>query len=84
MQYEKIYVGMFLYVDSDGNQKPVGLEWTDGTRYPISRVVDKRAAPPAHVGSAPTVRYTVLVQGREKLVYYEKAFNKWFVEVQTN
>ena len=81
MRYEKIYVGMILYVDTDGNVKPVELEWTNGNRYTISKVIDKRAAPPAHVGSAATVRYTVLIQGQEKVVYYEKAFNKWFVEV---
>ncbi|MCI9406841.1 MAG: hypothetical protein HFK06_00610 [Clostridia bacterium] len=82
MQYEKIYVGMLLHVDPDGNMKPVELEWTDGTRYPISRVIDKRSAPPAHVGSAPTIRYTVLIQGRERVVYYEKFSNRWFVEKQ--
>lgn len=80
MQYEKVYVGMILHIDSDGNMKPVELEWTDGARYTISKVIDKRAAPPARVGSAPTVRYTVLIQGREKVVYYEKPFNRWFVE----
>lgn len=80
MQYEKVYVGMLLHVDADGNMKPVELEWVDGSRYPISRVIDKRSAPPAHVGSAPTIRYTVLVQGREKVIYHEKDLNKWFVE----
>ena len=80
MQYEKIYVGMFLYVDPDGNEKPVALEWTDGERYPISRVIDKRAAPPAHVGSSYTVRYAVLMQGREKVIYHETFSNQWFIE----
>ena len=73
---------MFLHVDQEGNMKPVALEWTDGTRYPISRVIDKRNAPPAHVGSAPTVRYAVLVQGREKVIYHEKFSNQWFIEKQ--
>ncbi len=82
MQYEKVYVGMLLHVDTDGNMKPVVLEWVDGSRYPISRVIDKRSAPPAHVGSAPTIRYTVLIQGRERVVYYEKFSNRWFVEKQ--
>ena len=80
MQYQKVYVGMILHTDTDGNTRPVELEWTDGTRYSISRVTDKRFAPPEHVGSSPTVRYTVLIQGREKVLYYEKFSNKWFVE----
>lgn len=82
MQYEKVYVGMVLFVDTDGNSKPVALEWTDGARYSISKVIDRRIAPPSHVGSSPTVRYTVLMQGHQKVVYYEKFYNKWFVEKQ--
>ena len=82
MQYKKVYVGMTLHTDTDGNSKPVELEWTNGARYSISKVIDKRFAPPAHVGSSPTVRYTVLIYGREKVLYYEKFSNKWFVEKQ--
>ena len=82
MSYEKVYVGMVLYTDIDGNTKPIELEWTNGTKYTISKVIDRRIAPPAHVGSSPTVRYTVLVQGREKVIYYEKFSKRWFVEKQ--
>ena len=82
MQYEKVYVGMFLYTDTDGNVKPVELEWTNGARYSISKVIDRCIAPPKHVGSSPTVRYTVLVEGHKKLVYYEKFSKRWFVEKQ--
>ena len=84
MQYEKIYVGMILYVTPDGMMKPVELEWTNGERFTISKVIDKKAAPPRHVGSAPTVRYTVLIQGRERELYFEQFFNKWFVEKMVN
>ena len=80
MHYEKVYVGMFLYISPDGITKPAELEWQDGVRYSISKVIDRRIAPPAHVGSSPTVRYTVLIQGREKVVYYEKFSKRWFVE----
>ena len=73
---------MFLYTDADGITKPVELEWTNGVRYSISKVIERRIAPPEHVGSSPTVRYTVLVQGREKQVYFEKFSKRWFVEKQ--
>lgn len=82
MQYEKIYVGMVLFVDTEGNSKPVALEWTNGNRYEISKVLDRRYAPPKYVGASPTLRYTVLIQGREKVIYFEKFRNKWFVEKQ--
>ena len=82
MQYKKVYVAITSYTDVDGISKPVELEWTNGARYSISKVIDKRIAPPVHVGSSPTVRYTVLIQGHEKVLYYEKFSNKWFVEKQ--
>ena len=82
MQYEKVYVGMMLYTDIDGNTRPVELEWINGARYSISKILDRRIAPPKHVGSSPTVRYTILVQGHEKVIYYEKFTKKWFVEKQ--
>ena len=82
MQYEKVSVGMLLYMSPEGYVKPAELEWTNGARYSISKVLDKRITPPAHVGSSPTVRYTVLIQGREKVLYYEKFSKRWFVEKQ--
>lgn len=82
MAYIKVYVAMVLYTDTDGNSKPVELEWADGTRFKITKVLDKRFAPPEYVGSSPAVRYCVLINGRQKLVYYEKFSNKWFVEKQ--
>ena len=82
MQYEKVYIGMLLYTDADGNTKPVELEWINGTKYPISKVIERKIATPNHVGSSPTVRYTVLVKGHEKILYYEKFSKRWFVEKQ--
>lgn len=82
MQFIKVYVGMSLYVDPDGNMKPIALEWTNGARYRISKVLDKRTAPPANVGGILTERYAVIIQGQEKVLYYEKANNRWFVEKQ--
>jgi len=80
--YEKIYVSMVLHVDADGKMKPVEIEWINGTRYPITKILDQRNAPPKHVGSGLTVRYKILVQGRERELYYEKYPNRWFLEKQ--
>ena len=82
MQYIKVYVGIMTFTDADGISKPVELVWPNGAKYSISKVIDKRTAPPAHVGSSMTVRYTVQIQGRERFIYYEKFSNKWFVEKQ--
>lgn len=80
MQYEKVYVGMILHVDADGVTKPLEIEWESGARFSITKILNVQKAPPRHVGSLPTVRYKVLVQGREKELYFEKSENKWFVE----
>ena len=79
-EYEKIYVGMILHIDTDGNMKPVAIEWVDGVQYSISKITDKRQAPLRHVGSMPTVRYTVQVQGRTRELYRESFSGRWFVE----
>ncbi|MDE5722182.1 MAG: hypothetical protein K2I30_05540 [Clostridia bacterium] len=80
LEYEKIYVGMILHIDTDGNMKPVAIEWVNGEQYEITKITDKRQAPPRHVGSTPTVRYTVQVQGRVRELYRESFSGRWFIE----
>ena len=79
-EFKKIYVGMLLHVDTDGNMKPAAVEWVNGEQFPISKITDVRQAPPRHVGSMPTVRYTVQVQGRTRELYHETFSRRWFVE----
>lgn len=81
--YEKIYVAVILYNDTDGKTSPVEIEWVNGVRYPISKILEKRDAPPRHVGSSYTIRYKILVQGRERELYHEKWANRWFLEKLT-
>lgn len=80
MPYEKVYVTVLIKVDRDGYSKPVEIEWQDGRSYYITKIIDKQKAPPRHVGSSATVRYTVLISGKEKELYHETYENKWFVE----
>ena len=75
-EFIKIYVGVLLHVDTDGNMKPAAIEWVNGEQFPISKITDVRQAPPRHVGSTPTIRYTVQVQGRTRELYYETFYNK--------
>ncbi len=78
--YKKVYVGVLLHVDSDGNMKPVAIEWGNGIKYEISKITDVRQAPPQHVGSMPTMRYTVLVSGYVRELYHETYYGRWYVE----
>ena len=82
--YEKIYVGMVLHVDPDGKIKPVEIEWINGKHYEISKILEKREAAPRHVGGGLTIRYRILVYGRERELYHEKFANRWFLEKLIN
>lgn len=79
-EYRKIYVGVLLHINSDGNMKPVAIEWVNGMQFPITKITDVRQTPPRHVGSTPTIRYTVQVQGRTRELYHESFSGRWFVE----
>lgn len=80
MQYEKVFVAVLARFDTEGNMKPVAIEWENGEEFRISKVTDIRTAPPPHVGSLITVRYKIIVQGKERELYREKYSNQWFVE----
>lgn len=76
--YEKVYVAVILRVDEDGKMSPLAIDWEDGRKFDITRVLDVRQAPPRHVGSSPTVRYTVDIAGSRRELYHER--ERWFVE----
>lgn len=78
--YERVNVAMLLYINDEGAMKPVALEWVDGTRYDIDKIIDERNAPPEHTGGVLTRKYRVLIKGREKIIYLDKQTNEWFVE----
>lgn len=71
---------MLLHVNDEGMMKPVAVEWTDGTRFDINKVIDERNAPPERTGGVLTRKYRVLIDGKEKTIYLDKQTNRWFVE----
>ncbi len=78
--YEKVYVVVYIKINTEGIMKPVAIEWTDGARYDIDKIIDERNAPPEHTGGVLTRRYKVIIKGREKIIYLDKQTNRWFVE----
>lgn len=78
--YEKVYVSVYLKINTDGIMKPVAIELTDGTRFDIDKIIDERNAPPEHTGGVLTRKYKVIIKGREKIIYLDKQTNQWFVE----
>ncbi len=53
--------------------------WIDGQRFNIDRIKYIERAP-SKVGGLLTKRYTAIIDGYEKLLYYEEKQERWFVE----
>lgn len=60
--------------------RPLALRWMDGATYSIDRVRFAERAP-ARVSAILPVRYTCLIGGKEKYLYFEPEKMQWFVEV---
>lgn len=83
---EKIYVKVISEFDATGFMVPKSITWDDGRTFPIERVTDFRPAAAFqqnHGGDC----YTVIVHGKEKHLFFERAsmmfpsrFGRWFVE----
>lgn len=79
MEYEKIYVETVVRFSPDGGMRPLYIVWEDGAQYTVDKVRFVEHAP-AHVGSVLPVRYTCVIGGRERYLYYEQPTEQWFVE----
>ena len=79
MQYEKVYVEIVVKFALDGQIRPLFINWRDGERFYIDRLKRIEKAP-ARAGSLITRRYTVLINGLERYLYYELNTERWFVE----
>lgn len=79
-KYCKVYVGVKVSVDSEGNTKPTSIIWENGEEYPIDKVKYKIPAASLKVGGR-GIRYTVVIKGAERELYNEEG--RWFVEKRT-
>jgi len=80
----KVYIKVSVVFDEDGQMLPRAFEWEDGRKYKIDRVLKKRPAHADKVGGQGD-RYTVLIGGRERYLFFEPSYNgdnlgRWFVE----
>ena len=79
MAYRKICVEVLARFSPQGGIKPLELTWTDGRRYQVERICSVQCAP-ARVSAVLPVRYTCVIGGREKFLYFEPERLRWFVE----
>lgn len=73
---EKKYVPVIVRFDEDGKLHPLVIEFEEGKKYPIDKIVDVRRAACESVGGVGD-RYTCRIQGKESYLWFEKG--KWFV-----
>lgn len=79
MDYQKVHVEVEVNFPKEGGMRPLWIKWEDGRRFPVERVkFIERAS--ARTGSVLPVRYTLIVAGREKRLYFEPEDMRWFVE----
>lgn len=82
MHYAKVCVEVAARFLRDGGLRPVALLWEDGRRYEVQRVKFIERAP-AHVNAVLPVRYTCVIAGKEKELWFEPEELRWFVEVKS-
>ena len=70
MRYEKIYVKV-----------PVNFDWF-GQRITIDKVMERKKAPPEHVGAYLTDVFVCKIRGKERKIYFEREENRWFIEAR--
>ena len=73
---EKKYVPVIVRFDETGRLRPILIEYSDGRKFVIDKVLDVRRAACESAGGVGD-RYTVRIQGKESYLWFEK--NRWFV-----
>ncbi len=84
--YVREYVEVNVDFSPDGAMIPRVLIWEDGHHYLIDRIKAVQAAPALKAGGQGD-RYTVMIQGQERYLFFEhnadyghERVGKWFVE----
>ena len=75
--YRKTYVKVLAVTDEQGTTLPVAIEWRDGRRYGIDRVVEARRGSSLKVAAKGT-RRLVQIGRRQTNLFCEGP--RWFVE----
>ena len=80
MEIKRVNVETDVRFGREGGLRPLWLIWEDGRKFEIDRVkrVDRA---PSQAGSVLPVRYTCVVEGKEKRLYFEPERMAWFVEM---
>lgn len=75
----KKYVEVTAKFDVDGTVVPLEIQWEDGAKFEIDRILDVRQAASLKAGGT-GIRYTCRIRGRVKYLWLEES--RWFVEAK--
>ena len=85
-RYKKEYIEVEVHFAADGTMLPRIIEWEDGHKYEIDRVLKIQPAPAMKAGGQGD-RYTVMIGGQQRYLFFEHSpeygaekIGKWFVE----
>ena len=76
----KEFVGVTTQWTPDGKIIPTEIQWEDGRKFTVDRVLDVRPAASLKVGGT-GIRYTLRVRGKETFLFREQY--RWFVEAKS-
>lgn len=75
----RAYVKVVVECSPEGLIRPLAVEWEDGRRFEVDRLLDVRRAASTKVGGQ-GMRYTVRILGRETYLFEDEG--RWFVEAK--
>ena len=75
----RAYVKVVAEFSPEGAVTPLSVEWEDGRKFDVDRVVDVRRAAATKAGGQ-GMRYTVRISGHETYLFDDEG--RWFVEAK--
>lgn len=75
----RAYVKVVVEYSPEGNICPLMVEWEDGRRFEVDRLLDVRRAASTKAGGQ-GMRYTVRILGHETYLFEDEG--RWFVEAK--
>ena len=69
-RYKKEYIEVEVHFSADGTMLPRIIEWEDGHKYEIDRVLKIQPAPAMKAGGQGD-RYTVMIGGQQRYLLFE-------------
>ena len=75
----RVYVKTIVECDENGNVRPLMVEWEDGQKFEVERVLDVRRAAATRAGGH-GMRYTVRINGHDTYIFEDNG--RWFVEAK--